>query len=1280
MRHKHSPTFLLIFSLVLSQLCFARNRQTVQLKTTQSSQTQKKSSPANQGQTSIPQDIRDDPANCNANLNPGPQGSSGVAGAACPSSPIAAPTPDDSTFVVDCGGGLDTGCTFRSGGPLVFNVQIKRFVGNVALLKANGLISTTATIQMPAFDVDFFGGGGSFNPERDRVSINGHVVPGEFLQGDNNIWRLNEFTVPIEWVNFAQQGVGGGATTPGDNIIRIDIDTANVDQVWCTAIDWAAINFRAVRPVVFVHGILSDGSAWNKASFSWVNKLNGLGIPNNGTNLSMGALDSIQNNSVKISNEVANFKQRWGVDKVNLVCHSKGGLDSRHFVENNQSVERLIQLGTPNAGSPLADIVQGVIIGGFGIPGFLVSGLAAPAGYQLTRPHMNLYNTFHGHNPKVKYTALAGDYNPNCAFFNPFCRPLERLLLLLTGRGDTIVPISSVHALSYTENRTFASSGNNKDATHTVLNGSAGVYNSVRNRIEVFGARPETVVSPALVRTASLPGSIQQGQVQTKTLRIDQATSTYFMLMYPSGNLDLALISPSGERFDATTVQGNPNVARQEEDIEGGRLEVYNFATPEVGTWSVEVSAPTVTEPSGSVSYAVSGLLENAAISFAGADDPVSIHVGQPLKLSGTLKNNGTPLTGGSVSGSVLLPNGTMVNVPMFDNATHGDPTANDGVYTGTLTNTATPGTYRILLKAKNGPSGSTIFSREEFTLATVSQSSSTITGPFSDSGSDTDGDGLFNKLVVQVGVNATVTGSYRLAATLADSLGNSQPVSALVNLNQGANTVPLEFDGATIFGNRVDGPYTLSSVTLAEEGSMEMLPVDRLTNAYQTPGYNFHQFQHGPIVLTGNGSTQGIDLNANALFDQLKVGIEVETSASGLYNWSGRLTDRNGKEIGFAAGSASFNAGLNTLDLTFEGMPIGQNGVNGPYFVQGLLVFGGGQSLIQSNAFTTSSLNASQFEGFVPSDADLSVTATDLVDPIMLGQDISYHLVIKNNGPDNATGVVVTDHMPSSSSFVSATPSVGSCSQVNGILTCQLGNMTSGAQATIELVVKSKGNPNTIFNTAMVVADQPDPALGNNNVSESTRLVGFRHFAFAPSAVTGGCQNALGQLWLSSPAPAGVTINFSDNSSAVAPIPSVTTIGGETSIQVTAVTSMVNAKQVASVTATTPGGLNSIQARLQLLPVKITSLTLSPNPAQGGTNVTGTVSLTCAAPQQIIVRLLTNKAAAQPTVSQIVFNVGDTSKTFTIRTRSTGVPVTAIITALDSHGSFLRSQLTINP
>ena len=940
------------------------------------------------GDPRMVQDIRDSQSGKHGSPSPRRRVTTQAAVPSCPSSPFSPPEANDTHFIADCGGGLDTGCTFRNGGPLVITVKVTRVVGDVQKLKANGLISEMATVQMPAFDVDFFGGGGVFNPERDRVSFNGNVVPGEFLQGDNDVWRLNEFSVPIECVNFPSDPGPGGSVTPADNTVRIDIDTANSEEVWCTSIDWAAISIDVARPIVMAHGILSSGATW---ASQWVPKLNQLGIPNS-NRLNMGNLDAIQNNAVKISNEVSNATQRWGVDKVNIVCHSKGGLDSRHFVESSDLVERVIQLGTPNAGSPLADVAQGILVIGLGLPGtIIVNALAGPAGYQLTQPYMAGYNFVHGSNPNVKYTALAGDYDPNCRGLNrinPFCRPIDRLLLAIAGRGDTIVPVTSVHALGYTENRVFNSSGSNGDAKHTSLTGSAGVYNSVSDRVEVFGTSSllEASDPTPVSRTATVIGTMQQGQVLSRTIPIDQATPTFFSLMYPSGNLDMALISPSGQRFDATTVVGNPDVGREEGPIEGGIIEVYNFAAPEVGVWTLEISAPSVTEPSGTVTFAANGWLESPAITFAGTTQKASIHAGENLRLFGTLRNNGAPLTGASVAAKIALPDNTAGNVSLHDDGANGDATANDGIYTGDFTNTAQPGSYRIVFTANRAAApGTPAFSREDFTLATVSRTASTITGPFRDFGVDTDGDGLFNNLTIEVGLNITAAGNYRVFGILTDSQGHTLDAGVSQALSAGANTVPLKFDGKTIFQRRVDGPYRLT-VRLAEENNLDVLLVDERINAHQTAAYSFHSFQHSPISLTGGGSSTGIDTNGNGRFELLSVGVEVEILSSGFYQWSARIADSNGREIGFDASFAFFNAGTNTLSFIFDGSEIGRNGVDGPYFIRGLLVFGGGDSLVASNAFTTSPFLASQFEGFTadatPPTLQVSVSPSILSPP----------------------------------------------------------------------------------------------------------------------------------------------------------------------------------------------------------------------------------------------------------------------------------------------------------
>jgi pimeloyl-ACP methyl ester carboxylesterase len=380
-------------------------------------------------------------------------------------------------------------------------------------------------------------------------------------------WRMNTFRIPIEWINFPDDPGDGQAVVPKDNIVQIEIDTANSDEVWCTSIDWAMLRIKVARPVIFVHGILSGPGTWSQGA-SWIGTLEGFGLPRKAINL--GFLPNlIQLNAGMIAQEVAAARRRWGVDKVNLVCHSKGGLDARHFVERDDSVEKVIQIGTPNAGSRWADhIIRGSLrlppLLGFGIN--LLALATAPGGYQLTEVHMELYNRTHDHNRNVKYTAVAGDYSVGCESFA--CSLIERFIgfVILGGPNDVVVAVNSVHALGYTQNFVFETSGLDFDAIHIFQTGSRRIIEGLSGHVKEFGtARHRAATTAGFVpfaSTASAAGTIRQGQVRTHTIPIDQSSPSFFTLAYPSGNLDLALISPSGQRLDSKTIAGNPNVAR----------------------------------------------------------------------------------------------------------------------------------------------------------------------------------------------------------------------------------------------------------------------------------------------------------------------------------------------------------------------------------------------------------------------------------------------------------------------------------------------------------------------------------------------------------------------------------------------------------------------------------------------------------------------------------------------------------------------------------------------
>jgi uncharacterized repeat protein (TIGR01451 family) len=67
-------------------------------------------------------------------------------------------------------------------------------------------------------------------------------------------------------------------------------------------------------------------------------------------------------------------------------------------------------------------------------------------------------------------------------------------------------------------------------------------------------------------------------------------------------------------------------------------------------------------------------------------------------------------------------------------------------------------------------------------------------------------------------------------------------------------------------------------------------------------------------------------------------------------------------------------------------------------------------------------------------------------------GNSAAYTLVVTDNGPLTATGVVVTDTLPAAASFVSASPG---CTFAASTVRCVVGTLASGAHATITINIK---------------------------------------------------------------------------------------------------------------------------------------------------------------------------------------------------------------------------------
>jgi uncharacterized repeat protein (TIGR01451 family) len=114
----------------------------------------------------------------------------------------------------------------------------------------------------------------------------------------------------------------------------------------------------------------------------------------------------------------------------------------------------------------------------------------------------------------------------------------------------------------------------------------------------------------------------------------------------------------------------------------------------------------------------------------------------------------------------------------------------------------------------------------------------------------------------------------------------------------------------------------------------------------------------------------------------------------------------------------------------------------------------------------------------------DLQITKTGSPSPTTTGTNITWTMVVKNNGPDAATGVNVADPLPSGTTFVSVATTQGSCAG-GALITCQLGNIGNGASVTITLVTTAT-TAGTDTNTATVVGNETESNTANNTASAS--------------------------------------------------------------------------------------------------------------------------------------------------------------------------------------------------
>ena len=180
----------------------------------------------------------------------------------------------------------------------------------------------------------------------------------------------------------------------------------------------------APRPLVLVHGLWSNWKAWETwqniltttHSYDWkafpVGEKPERGVMNTGgAFLSAGPTNGIFENSQQLGKYIRYAQEDRNAWHVDLVAHSMGGLISRHYIHNfmppspdgRPQVAHLVMLGTPNMGSPCADVMNST---------FEVLGKNVEAVRQLKPSVVADFNRVNVNRKGVKFSVLAGNPLP----------------------------------------------------------------------------------------------------------------------------------------------------------------------------------------------------------------------------------------------------------------------------------------------------------------------------------------------------------------------------------------------------------------------------------------------------------------------------------------------------------------------------------------------------------------------------------------------------------------------------------------------------------------------------------------------------------------------------------------------------------------------------------------------------------------------------------------------------------------------------------------------------
>src|SRR5436190_2926363 len=439
----------------------------------------------------------------------------------------------------------------------------------------------------------------------------------------------------------------------------------------------------------------------------------------------------------------------------------------------------------------------------------------------------------------------------------------------------------------------------------------------------------------------------------------------------------------------------------------------------------------------GAATYVLSG---------AAGDD---VAVSGDLDITGdlTLTGAGTASTiidGGGVDRVLDIdPSGAGVNVTISNLTVRGGNAA--GEAGGGIRNRGTLALSNVTLAANSsGINGGGLLN-----LGTLTLTNTTVSG----NTAGTDGGGIYNS----GGGTLTITAS-TLSGNSANSAGRNgggifnASAATLTNVTVSGNSA--NSGGGGVFNS--GGTATLVNVTLGENSA----PIG---GGISNPAGTVTLTNTLVANSTGGNCSGAISSGGNNLDSGITCAFAGAGDLSNRDPLLGVLANNGGttQTRALSAGSPAIDAGSNTACPATD-----QRGVARPF-----------------PALGNCDIGAFEFRPPV----DLAIIKSDGKECADKDAVLSYSITGTNKSTEDASGVTVTDALPGGVTFVSVEPA-GSCSFVNGTVTCNLGTLTAGNSVGITLQVRAD-TVQKVSNTATVSLNELDTNLADNTATDNTSI-----------------------------------------------------------------------------------------------------------------------------------------------------------------------------------------------